>query len=200
MSDGMFKPVMTDETAQKLVAALLSNNAGQREMRDLLTAQNAILTNVCTAIDSGNTMPIKVFNVTYDGTTYALDGITAADITNAINSGVVPVMRIVYEGNAYFIAHSRNTYHPTTGAPLSYQFNVDRNNPSGMFGGYNVVLATGKILWDTAAEHTADSRCLVIKATSADTEDVDEAIAENLSKMLERERATWKLAQSIAGQ
>ena len=192
------KPVITDETAQKLVHALLSNNAGQREMRDLITSQNKILQSVHTAIDSGNTMPIKVFNVTYDGTTYALDGVTVADITAAINSGVLPVMRLVYEGNAYFIAYSRNGYHPTTGALLSYQFKADRNNPSGMFGGFNVVLATGKILWDTAANATDDSRCLVINATSANTDDVDEAIAENMQSMLARERAAWKLAQSIA--
>lgn len=198
MSDGMFKLVMTDDTAQGILGAIRSNNTTQREIRDLISAQQDIMNKICTVIDGSNTMPIMVFDVTYDGTSYALDGITAADITNAINSGVLPVMRIVHEGNAYFIAHSRNTYHPSTGALLSYQFNVDRNNPSGMFGGYNVVIATSKILWDTAAEHTADSRCLVIKATSVDTEDVDEAIAENLSKMLERERGTWKLAQSIA--
>lgn len=198
MSDGTFKPVATDATAQGILDAIRSNNVTQREIRDLISDQGDVLKKLCVALDNGNTMPIKVFNVSYDGTSYALDGITVEDITNAINSGVLPVMRIVYEGNAYFIGYSRNAYHPTTGALVSYQFKADRNNPSGMFGGYNVVLASGKILWDTAANATDDSRCLVINATSANTDDVDEAIAENLSKMLERERAAWKLAQSIA--
>lgn len=190
------KPVITDETAQKLVDALLSNNVGQREMRDLITVQNEILSGVKTAIDSGNTFPIMVFSATYKDTSYALDGVTVAEIDAAINSGVTPIMRIIHEENAFFMAYSRKVYHPKTGAVLSYQFDTDKNCPDGAMGTFSIDVSKATVTKSPAYELQKDCRNLVIYV--GDAEDVDAAIAENAAKMLERERATWRLAQSVA--
>lgn len=193
---GTFKPVASDATVQMLVEAMRSNNTNQREIRDLISIQNEILMAVKTAIDVGNTMPIMICPVTYDGAAYVLDGVTVDAIANAINSGVLPVMRIIHESNAFFIAYSRTTYHPKTGAVLSYQCDTDKNCPDGTFGIFSIDAASGAITKNPVYALQEMCRNLVVYVGNA--EDVDAAIAENLPKMLERERATWKLAQSVA--
>lgn len=196
MSNGVFKAVITDNTAQELLEAVRSQNVGQREMRDLMSAQYEVMKGIQTALEVGNTIPILIVPVTYNGASYALDGVTVAEIDAAINSGVTPIMRIIHEENAFFMAYSRKVYHPKTGAVLSYQFDADKNCPDGAMGTFSIDVSKATVTKSPAYELQKDCRNLVIYV--GDAEDVDAAIAENAAKMLERERATWRLAQSVA--
>ena len=99
------KPVALDETLQRLVEAILSQNAGQRELRDLMEKQNKLLEGITVGESEIYFAPIKCTATTADGVTtyaYAFDGIGFDDIFRAYQSGKFVILCISSGEDVYF--------------------------------------------------------------------------------------------------
>ena len=176
------KPVITNETAKEIVNALRANNVGQREIRDLLSEQLMV----------GSAYPVAMISVSYDGTSYALDGYTVDDIKNALASGVTPVLKIVHDNLAYFIPYSRMVDY---NGIVAYQFDTDRNCPDGKFGMFIVFEESGAVTKSESYSPTADCKNVVIKIDSA----FGILTAENKADARAREKERWRFAKSLCG-
>lgn len=154
---GTFKPVILDDTAKMLVEAVRASNAGQREMRDLLAAQNEVLK----GIQVGD-MPIMLIPVSYNGSEYSLAEGTSADIKAAIADGLTPVLQITHEGYAYLIPCSRMNAN-SNGVVVGVQFDTDEHCPDGTFGMFSIMLSSGKITKSQTAEMPDSCKNIVIR-------------------------------------
>lgn len=142
---GNKKPVALDETLQELVKAIRAGNAGQRELRDLLSKQNEIL-------GKNNSASENVFVVpaTYDGAEYALDDKAFDEALAAYESGKFLVLKIVYGGNVYLAPVVSYTYTENTSKVIQYFHFYAHSNPEGTASGTyilrrNTTISTGAV-------------------------------------------------------
>lgn len=179
--NGTAKPVITDETAQKIADALLSSNSCQREMRDLIAEQNGVLVGIKKSIASA--IPLMLIPVKYDGESYSLEGITFAEIQSAISDGLTPVLQIIYGGHIYMIPFSRSI-EGSDGTVKGYQFDTDEHNPSGTCGMFNIA-SSGKVAKSSASEPSEACKNMVLR------------LGGNVTESIIRERLM--LVQSVVG-
>lgn len=141
------KPVALDETLQKLVDATLSNNVGQREMRDLLSAQNELLNGISEKIGNASGeassevyyVPLSCTVTTADDVTtyaYELDGITFDDIVSAYNEGKHVVLKIPYGEQVFFAPMVTYSNKELSTRVMQKLFFFSPNNPEGAEGLY----------------------------------------------------------------
>lgn len=117
MSDKIIKAVVTDETGQKIVNALLSNNAGQIETSNLINQQNKDLkenlNTLATKSNEQNTILTNIntnlikSNNSYD-TNYAECRellINQNNILNDISQNITKIEKVTVETNEIFWVH-----------------------------------------------------------------------------------------------
>ena len=137
------KPVALDETLQELVKAIRAGNAGQRELRDLISKQNEILGKNNSAAEN-----VFVVPAVYDGAEYALDGITFDEALAAYENGKNLVLKIVHGDNVYLAPMVNYTYTENTSKIIRYFQFYSHSNPEGTASGTyilrrNTTISTG---------------------------------------------------------
>ena len=158
------KPVLSDKTGQQLGQTMQMMAAIQRENRDLMAMQTAALQEISLAIRGGtNHFPVTI---SYDGTTYAFDGVTVEEIMEAYNKGLLPVIVLVYEGTAYFAPLTKVT--EKDGAVTMLSFASDGNRPLLQPGTYSIIVPTKKLNVGTSTSVDAAAANFCIRLGDAD--------------------------------
>lgn len=150
MTEVIKEPVITEKTARDILNAILSQNTGHRETRDMMAAQNEIMSEIKEYIKNGTES--YYVPVLYDGSAYSLDGITFDDILKAYEAGKDLLLKITYGNKAYY---ANMVCFNHLSVPIqkvwSFQF-YSITNPEAGKKGYYLINRTEKISSGTVTE------------------------------------------------
>ena len=182
------KPVALDETLKELVEAIRSQNAGQREQRDLLERlvkdsvtddclqdvrgelealngyqreQRDLLENIAKSVCNRGTISVLLVPVAYDGESYALTSVTVADIRAAMENRIMPVLQIKHGAFLYFVSLSKELTSGTS--VIGYQFYTDEHCPNATPGTFTINVEKEIISYNAAEYVTEPTKNFMIR-------------------------------------
>ena len=169
--------------------------------------------------ESLDTVPIFIVPMFYNDATgeYSVldNDVTVSNITDALHRGHLPVLQIyhveqdkstgTYHCNAYYIAYSKTSKHPSTGVDASYVFYKDKNCPDGAIGSISIVISNEMIITSKSYEVNENCRCVVVYGGVVglvdgeidDLSSVYDSVIDNIEKTIEREQKTLQLAMNL---
>ena len=128
------KAVITDETAREILQEMQVANATSRETRNLMSEQAEAMRKISEHVGGSAASGVFYVPATYDGTEYALDGVTFDEVLAAYEEGKQPVLKIAHEDDLYFARMINFTYNATSSKITRYFQFYSHFSPDGSAG------------------------------------------------------------------